>query len=195
MLDLTNENVYFVSDTHFNHHKLCSEYPDRFDRFRTYKYVNEMNEDMVDKWNKTVTKDDVVIFLGDFCYGRPFHKLPQMAKEFYQRLNFKGMIWVEGNHDDVIRKEFSNLLPNSKFKYKDNIYLCQHEPYYDNPPFLLANKDANVLVHGHTHSTRPTSKVDNLIQNNVCWEAWYRPVHIDELVINNMNNVTNGVLK
>ena len=76
MLDLTNENVYFVSDTHFNHTKLCKGYDNCFDRTRKYVTVEEMNEDIVEQWNKHITKNDVVIFLGDFVWGEPWYKMP-----------------------------------------------------------------------------------------------------------------------
>ena len=192
MLDLSNENVFFVSDTHFNHQKLCAGYPDRFYKYRKYTYTNEMDADIIEQWNKAITKNDVVIFLGDFIYGRPYHKHPEMAVNYYKQLNFKGLIWVEGNHDDRVKNTFTNMMPNLKFKYKDNIYLCQHEPFHENPLFMLQNPDGNVLVHGHTHSDIKTSDVNDLVQNNVCWEAWYRPAHIDELVINTKKN--NGSL-
>lgn len=184
MLDLSGENVYFVSDTHFNHQKLCRGYPVHFDRTRTYETVEEMNEDIVSKWNSMVTEEDMVIFLGDFAYGRPFNRIAEIAKSYYERLKSKGMIWVRGNHDDILGGQFENLLPNLKFTYNGEVYLCQHEPYSENPTFLMQNPDATVLVHGHTHLSNKTSRVGGLVQNNVCWEAWYRPVHIDELVVN-----------
>lgn len=183
MYDLTGENIYFVSDTHFNHHKLCSSYPDHFDHFRKYKTVNEMNDDIIEQWNKTITKNDLVIFLGDFAFGRPWKYIPEIAQEMYKKLNYKGFIWIEGNHDEVIKHKFNKLIPNLKFKYNDGIYLCQHEDYKEKPEFYEQNKDATHLIHGHTHLFERTSKtIDNKIQNNVCWEAWYRPVHISEIV-------------
>ena len=94
MIDLSNENVFFVSDTHFNHTKLCTGYEDHFERTRKYETIEEMNEDIIDQWNKSITKDDVVIFLGDFSWGKPFNKIPYYAKYFYPKLNSKGIIWV-----------------------------------------------------------------------------------------------------
>ncbi len=45
---------YFVADTNFNHEniiKYCS---------RRFKDLNEMNEDIINKWNSVVTKDDII---------------------------------------------------------------------------------------------------------------------------------------
>jgi calcineurin-like phosphoesterase family protein len=52
--------------------------------------------------------------------------------------------------------------------------------------YLAEGKTVDYLVHGHTHEFNKTSIVDNhngkMVENNVSWEAWYRPVSIDELV-------------
>lgn len=182
MLDLSNENVYIVSDTHFNHQKLCHSYPNHFDSHRTYETIEEMNEHIITTWNKTISKNDVVIFLGDFAWGKPFKEIPNIAKNLYDQLNYKGFIWIEGNHDGVLKNSFKNMIPNLKFQYKDGIYLCQHRDFDEESELLKENTDATHLIHGHTHYTNKLSlTTDNLIQNNVCWEAWYRPVHISEI--------------
>ena len=69
-----------------------------------------------------------------------------------------------------------------------------------NPVLKVNDTDysMNVLVHGHTHEENKISIVDfaptwKMKQNNVCWEAWYRPVHISELVINTININDDGV--
>jgi len=148
MIDLSNENVFFVSDTHFNHTKLCTGYEDHFERTRKYETIEEMNGDIIDQWNKSITKDDVVIFLGDFSWGKPFKKIPYYAKYFYPKLNSKGIIWIEGNHDAILRKSF-NMVPYFEFKYNDKIYLCQHYGFDEKPELLLDHK-ADYLVH-RTH--------------------------------------------
>ena len=193
MLDLSNENVFFVSDTHFNHTKLCTGYENHFERTRKYKTIEEMNDDIITQWNKYITKNDVVIFLGDFTWGGKMQDIGKNAKDFYGKLNNKGFIWVEGNHDGLIRKTFNNMIPFFEFKYKDKVYLCQHYGFNDKPSLLDTHK-ADYYIHGHTHLENKTSTFKNgAIQNNVCWEAWYRPVHISELVINTININDDGV--
>ena len=46
--------IYFTSDTHFGHKnviRLCG---------RPYETVEEMDEDMIEKWNRKVTELDTV---------------------------------------------------------------------------------------------------------------------------------------
>lgn len=55
--------IYFISDTHF-YHKSIIPYC-----HRPFPSVDEMNEKLIQNWNNTVSKDDKVYFLGDFCFG------------------------------------------------------------------------------------------------------------------------------
>ena len=83
-----NKMIYYISDTHFYHEniiKICK---------RPYSTINEMNEDIVKKWNKKVKKGDSVFFLGDFS-----HKcLDEDAIKIVKELNGK-KFFIKGNHD------------------------------------------------------------------------------------------------
>lgn len=78
--------IYFTSDLHFYHNNViryCS---------RPYETVEQMNEDLVNKWNEVVKPEDTVICVGDFSLAlRP-------VEVYTRRLNgYK--ILVAGNHD------------------------------------------------------------------------------------------------
>lgn len=184
-------NIYLVSDTHFNHKKLCSNEEVHFDITRKYKFVNEMNDDIIKQWNNTITNDDIVYFLGDFMLGTPFKEIKDKCKYYLSLLNHKNLIWIEGNHDGCLKKVLSDekiLYKTIQFIYNGKLYVLQHEDYNEVPEILnsidFEHNDV-VLVHGHTHSFEKTSIVSykgkELIQNNVCWEAWYKPVSLNEL--------------
>jgi calcineurin-like phosphoesterase family protein len=85
-------NYWFTSDTHFDHDRIrgyCS---------RPFKDVTEMNEVLVNNWNSVVANNDIVYFLGDFCFGNE-----KRIAEFLKRLN--GIIYIIfGNHDKTLRK-------------------------------------------------------------------------------------------
>ena len=53
-------DIYFTADTHFNHENILD-----YCR-RPYNNIQEMNEALVENWNKTVKKEDTVYHLGDF---------------------------------------------------------------------------------------------------------------------------------
>jgi len=82
--------VFFSSDFHFNHSNIL-----RYSN-RPFKNVVEMNEAIIERWNKKVGKQDLAYFLGDFVFGRNDMEFDM----FFQRLN--GLIvLVSGNHDKL----------------------------------------------------------------------------------------------
>lgn len=50
--------VWLISDNHFNHQKII-EYCNR-----PFKTVEQMNEEMIKKWNSMVKEDDKIYHLG-----------------------------------------------------------------------------------------------------------------------------------
>ena len=61
-------NVFFIGDLHLDHAniiKYCS---------RPFSSVEEMNNTMINNWNNSIKKDDVVFFLGDMALGRGSRK-------------------------------------------------------------------------------------------------------------------------
>ena len=83
-----------VSDTHFNHAniiKYCS---------RPFESIEQMNEELIKRWNNTVAKDDIVYHLGDFAFGSK-----EQLKEILGRLNGRVRL-VMGNHDHKKGKDY-----------------------------------------------------------------------------------------
>lgn len=189
-----NNDLWFVSDTHFFHKKLVRSCPEHFEKFRNYETVDEMNEDIIFQWNKFISPNDTVIFLGDFGLNIPYKDITTVFNETMNKLN-GNKIYIRGNHDNVLVKNTPNIkwLDNIEFDYKNMHYMCQHYDFNEIKPFgqfILNEKydcSSNILVHGHTHSTARISIVDfattfKMKQNCVCWEAWYRPVNYKELI-------------
>lgn len=87
--------VFFTSDHHFGHANII-KYCDR-----PYKDVEEMDADMVLRWNSVVKEDDPVFHLGDFTLGGP-----EQAQKYFSQLN--GKIYILSNpwhHDKRWIKE------------------------------------------------------------------------------------------
>lgn len=93
-----NDRIFFTADTHFGHKNII-----RYCK-RPFVDVEEMNETLIDSWNSTVGKDDIVFHLGDFAMGGSAE-----WSRFLERLN--GRIYlILGNHDmKTIGKGFSRL--------------------------------------------------------------------------------------
>ena len=99
-LDKT-KNLWFTSDTHYNHVNICSgvsEWTDK-SRCRDFNSIESMNSTIVNNINEKVKQDDILFHLGDWSFGG-FGSI----KEFRDKLVCKNIHIVTGNHDHHIEK-------------------------------------------------------------------------------------------
>ena len=77
-------DIWIIADTHFGH--------DNIRRYckRPFVSVKEMDETIIENWNKVVKPCDTVIHCGDFSFGEP---------ETYRRRLKGNIILCLGNHD------------------------------------------------------------------------------------------------
>ena len=174
MVEYPDESlIWLVSDTHFHHGRLVRLSPNRFPECRTYDTVAEMDADIVNKWVGTVHPEDTVIFLGDFMMHV---RKAEYAEEFfriYGALPGK-KVYILGNHDDKLAETVHGIeLMNSyDFTRGGKVFHCRHYPFSGSEM-----RTGDTYIHGHTHSTVRYE----LGQNNVSWEAWYRPAALSEM--------------
>lgn len=113
--------IFFTADLHFNHKNII-QYSNR-----PYSSVQQMEEEIIKNWNKTVSHNDTVYVLGDFCFGWNSNKI----KEVLSKLNGIKHLIV-GNHDKVNPHKLSNewaSIDNYKEINIDNRYLIlSHYP-------------------------------------------------------------------
>lgn len=93
--------IYITSDTHFSHKKSFLWEP------RGFTCVKDMNEAIVENWNKIVKQDDKVYHLGDIA-------LSDIDDALIYIKQLKGqIIWLRGNHDtDNKIKTIVSACPN-----------------------------------------------------------------------------------
>jgi calcineurin-like phosphoesterase family protein len=137
---------YFISDPHFFHENVI-----RFDK-RPFTCIEQMNAQMRDWWNNTVSEKDRVYILGDFIWLQPSD--PEYIK-FTKSLNGKKVL-IKGNHDNV--EKFSSELKNcfEDIKSRKEIKLNKKRIIMDHYPLMMYRHDTDSNVfhfHGHTHIT------------------------------------------
>lgn len=141
--------VYFTSDTHFNHTNIL-----RYCQ-RPFRNVDDMNEQMIANWNETVSEDDVIFHLGDFCLGG--------AVEWTRILDLlNGKIYlIMGNHDlKNIRQGLMGRFEHVAMQML--IEVGKRRIYLNHYPFLCFEggyKDVWQLF-GHVHSRRANTGID-----------------------------------
>jgi calcineurin-like phosphoesterase family protein len=189
---------FFTSDTHFGHAKAI-------EHGRPFASVQEMEEVMVERWNKVVSPEDTVFHLGDFAMGQREITIPKFAPRLLGR-----KILICGNHDYVghIHKhkskekaDFYTKLYNAAF----NIVMCwtydvdicgipvalHHLPYLGDhkgmeerfSPQRPKPQNEKALIHGHVHDSWLVRQEEGLPPMiNVGVDMWdFTPVAEEEL--------------
>lgn len=135
--------LFFTSDSHFNHLniiKFCN---------RPFKDVEEMNEKLIENWNKVVPKDGIVFHLGDFALGGNWN-------DIINRLNGKIHLIV-GNHDNKSMRQ-SYMDKFESVEYQMLLKIGERYVYLNHYPFLCyggtyrKDDDAVWQLYGHVHS-------------------------------------------
>lgn len=157
------QRILFTADTHFGHRNIiryCN---------RPFYSVEEMDETLINNWNKVVDKEDVVFHLGDFAVGGA-----ALWSNLLQRLNGKVYL-IMGNHDvHTIDKGFEG------FQYvswemlieigKQKIYL-NHYPFFALAvPKRIPGNSSDMFTQVPTSKARIVHGSPYSSQLNMTWE-------------------------
>jgi calcineurin-like phosphoesterase family protein len=165
-------SIFVTSDLHFNHDKPFLYQP------RGYKNIQEMNEDLLKKFNITVSDEDEVWICGDLTLGDL-----ESAKYYLERL--QGHIHVIlGNHDTDNRRIFYESL-GWDCQYATIIKYHKWRFYLSHYPTIVSNynEDINHLwcLHGHLHEKSCWGNFPNCY--NVCVDAHQGyPINLDTII-------------
>jgi calcineurin-like phosphoesterase family protein len=128
--------TYFISDLHFGHHniiKYCN---------RPFGSVEDMNKQIVDRWNQKITDDDTVYILGDIALSKDN---VDKVKELKGKKHL-----IIGNHDyhnlGQIKKSkcFESVSYMKVITLDDKTITLCHFPTYS---FI-----GDYMVYGHVHN-------------------------------------------
>lgn len=163
---MINETVWLLGDTHFFHHNII-EYCNR-----PFSSVEEMNEVLVDNWNRVVRPMDKVFMLGDFALGARANVV-----QIGNRLNGRKTL-ILGNHDRATKTayreagfEYISLYP---LLFED-FFILSHHPRHVRSNGLYAN----IFAHVHDNPMYLT-----VSPRSYCVSAeriGYTPISYDEI--------------
>lgn len=170
--------IYFISDTHFGHENVLCMCDRPFDN------IDDMNEELIRRWNAKVTGNDIVYIIGDMFYRC------SNPEDILRRLKGKKHL-VIGNHDG---SWMSKINLNQYFECvekfvevsdgKRGLTLCHY------PLLTWKHAKKNYMIHGHIHSDTssdywPLIKVRDRVLNAGVDINNFEPVTFEELVENN----------
>lgn len=165
-----DEVDFITSDTHFSHARIIEL------AARPFASVEDMDAELIRRWNETVGPDAVVLHLGDLALGPIADSLPLTGQLHGRRL------LVPGNHDRVSPstqtaravERFAPLYERAGWSILPEVIvgtragqsiMASHYPYSGD----TQGDDRHVahrpvdrghpLLHGHTHDREPGSRI------------------------------------
>ena len=134
--------VFLVSDTHFGHNGVCHFMrSDGETKLRPWDTAEEMDEEMVKRWNERVRPNDKVYHLGDVVINRK-------ALGIMRRLNGDKVL-IRGNHDIFRDDEYRQHFRELRAYHVLNGMILSHIPLHE-----ASLGRFGVNIHGHLHSNR-----------------------------------------
>lgn len=165
--------TFFTSDLHFGH-KSIIEFENR-----PFDSVEEMDEELIERWNYKVGLADEVYIIGDFSFSKP-----SRTTEILKRLNGRKYL-IRGNHD--------HKTPTDQFEWvKDYFVLVRNKIKFVlfHYPIQVWDGQHHNSVHcyGHVHSNTGTfhpMKYEIPNSYNVGADVnGLAPIELDEILIN-----------
>ena len=135
--------TFLVSDTHFGHAGVCKfTHPDdETVKLRPWDDPDEMDEEMIRRWNDTVRPNDKVYHLGDVVINR-------RALKTLSRLNGDKVL-IRGNHDIFRDEEYREYFRELRAYHVLNGTILSHIPLHE-----ASLGRFGVNIHGHLHASR-----------------------------------------
>lgn len=145
-------NTFIISDTHFSHQGVVKFLTHSGEKMRPWDNIEEMDEALVENWNKVVRPKDKVIHLGDVVINR-------RALTTCARLNGTKYL-VKGNHDVFRLDEYTPYFKDIYGCKQHDDYILTHIPVHENQLYRFKGN-----IHGHMHN--------ECVRKEVLDGSWY----------------------
>lgn len=158
-------NIFFISDTHFGHGNILN-FKDKSDKpVRPFASVEEMDETLIENWNRVVRPQDKIYHLGDVA-------IPRRGLECLARCNGDKVL-IRGNHDIFRLKDYVKYFRDIRGYLVLENYLASHIPVHPDSKSRFKKN-----IHGHLH----TNKLDDNFYINVSVEQInFTPISFEEI--------------
>jgi len=168
--------TFLVSDTHFGHAGVCKFLREDGTKLRPWDTPEEMDEEMVRRWNETVRPGDKVYHLGDVVINR-------RALATLSRLNGDKVL-IKGNHDIFKLEDYTPYFRDIRSYHIMNGTILSHIPVHESSLYRFGHN-----IHGHLHASRVTmldtylnKQVADIRYQCVCVEQTdYRPILLEDV--------------
>lgn len=146
--------IYYIADMHFGHKNVL-----RFDT-RPFSSVEEMDGELIRRWNERVKPDDTVYVLGDAFWRNEAESL-----RIFSELNGHKHL-IRGNHDRVhgkLGRQWESIEHYAEINDNGRLVVLCHYPimFYKNARY------GAVMLYGHVHNSKEWMITENW-KNSLC---------------------------
>ncbi len=163
-------NTFFIADTHWGHQNILKFTNSDGSPLRPFSSIEEMDEELVRRWNSVVGPKDKVYHLGDIAMSH---------KHLFQLGRCNGeKVLIKGNHDTAKLSQYLPYFKDIRGSHQFDGKLLTHIPVHTGN---LSRWGVN--IHGHLHS----NKVYDNNQPDVRYfcvsveQIAYAPISYDEI--------------
>ena len=167
--------TFLYSDPHFGHKGVCHFLRSDGTKLRPWDTPEEMDEELVKRFNETVGVNDKVYFLGDVVINR-------RALKTLERLSCKNLVLIKGNHDIFNLEDYTPYFRDIRAYHVLNGCILSHIPVH---PMNLYR--FGTCIHGHLHSNHVTrineSGTEEIDPNYLCVcveQTDFRPILLED---------------
>jgi calcineurin-like phosphoesterase family protein len=159
--------VYFTSDNHFGHAGARNLYR------RPFASVEEMDRQMIDRWNSVVNPEDEIWHLGDFAVRQSPERVAALSRMLHGRKHL-----IAGNNDNAAVTSctgWESIQPYAEVIIDETTLVLCHYPFR-----TWRDMGRGALnLHGHSHGRlKPLPR-----QFDVGVDVWdFQPVQLAEVV-------------
>lgn len=171
------KDIWLISDTHFGHENILTfrHQGGELIRGNIFSSVEEMDEVMIDQWNRYVKPGDKVYHLGDVFFGNK-----DTFIQNWKRLNGQKRL-ILGNHDDA--KFFAKHELVAKIDvwrmFPEHGLLLTHVPVHETVLYEGRFKGVEAInIHGHLHQNPSPSIKHRCVSVE---QIDYTPIHIEDV--------------
>lgn len=183
MKNNVKNNIWITSDFHLLHKSIAGKEVSRWKKgYRDFKNEYEMTDIILESVNKYAKENDVLYFLGDFCF-KNHKRIPEMRN----RIECKTIHFLKGNHDSHIDKyssSFNTVNDYLEIEHEKNKFILFHYPILS----WHHKGKGTMMLHGHCHSNESINKhneeckrMDIGIDNAYRMFGEYRPFNLTEI--------------
>ena len=158
------KNIFVMSDPHFSHQGVCEFLSkDGQTKLRPWDNAEEMDEELVKRYNSVVGINDKCYFLGDIA-------IKKSGLSVLSRLNGDKVL-IKGNHDIFKLKDYTTYFRDIRAYHVMDRVIMSHIPIHPSQKFRF-----RMNIHGHTHDHN-IMKVENGVE---VVDPWYKCVCVEQ---------------